>query len=219
MPPERARQIRPSVRTSFWRSRLLYSGGEAVRREQPLELQTSTPELVSRQVRRESGQENWYAVYTWARHEKKVATQMQFRKLRGFLPLYRSLHRWKDRCKEVELALFPSYVFVCLSLSDRLRVLEIPGVVGFVTAGGKPAPLPEPEIGALLCGATGNVRIEPHPYLRVGSQVRLRSGPMAGLEGVLLRRKENAGLRLVVSIEMLMRSVAVEVDEADVQPF
>lgn len=183
-----------------------------------MELQTSIPELASQHLRGESGQENWYAVYTWARHEKKVAAQMQVRSLRGFLPLYRSLHRWKDRCKEIELALFPSYVFVCLSLSDRLRVLEIPGVVSFVSRGDKPAPLRELEMAPLLRGATGSVRIEPHPYLRVGRKMRMRSGPMAGLEGVLVRRKEGAGLRLVVSIEMLMRSVAVEVDEADVQP-
>jgi transcription antitermination factor NusG len=184
--------------------------------EKMLQLQTPIPELVPPQLSLESTDENWYAVYTWARHEKKVAEQIRLRQLRGFLPLYRSIHRWKDRRKEVELALFPSYVFVHLALTHRLRVLQIPGVVGFVTVGSKPAPLPDPEIGPLLRGADGNVRIEPHPYLRVGRQVRLRSGPMTGLEGILVRRKES--LRLVVSIEMLMRSVSVEVDEADVQP-
>ncbi len=157
----------------------------------------------------------WYAVYTRARHEKQVGEQMERRRLNGFVPLYRATHRWKDRRKEVVLALFPSYVFIHLALQDRLRVLEIPGVVNLVGSQGKPIPLPEEEIEPFR-RASGSVRMEPHPYLRTGHRVRLRRGPMTGLEGVLLRRKE--GLRLVVSIEILMRSVAVEVDETDVEP-
>ena len=157
----------------------------------------------------------WYAAYTWARHEKRVAEQMRQRHLSSFLPLYRSIHRWKDRHKEVELALLPSYVFVQLVLRDRVRVLEIPGVVHIVSARGVPVPLAEHEIDSLRRGMDGSLRMEPHPYLQAGRRVRVRSGPMAGLEGILLRRKE--GLRLVVSIEILMRAVAVEIDEADVQ--
>jgi len=157
----------------------------------------------------------WYAVYTWARHEKCVAEQMGQRQLNSFLPVYRSIHRWKDRRKEVELALFPSYVFVHLDLKDRVRVLEIPGVVHIVSALGVPVPLAEHEIETLRRGVEGKVKMEPHPYLQAGRRVRVRSGAMAGLEGILLRRKE--GLRLVLSIEMLMRSVAVEIDEADGQ--
>jgi transcription antitermination factor NusG len=136
--------------------------------------------------------------------------------MQSFLPLYRAVHRWKDRTKEVDLALFPGYVFVHLALRDRLRVLEIPGVVRFVSFQGKPAALPETELESLRRGLAGSMHMTPHPYLQVGRRVRLRSGPMAGLEGILRRRKE--GLRLVVSIEMLMRAVAVEVDEADVGP-
>src|SRR5438874_10240786 len=158
----------------------------------------------------------WYAVYTIARHEKRVAEQMELRRLRGFLPLYRAMHRWKDRQKQVDLALFPSYVFVHLALKERVRVLEITGVVSFVCSQGRPAPLPADQIEPLLRGTNGRVRIEPHPYLQAGHRVRLRSGAMAGLEGTLLRRKE--GLRLVVSVELLMRSVALEIDEADVEP-
>lgn len=158
----------------------------------------------------------WYAVYTCARHEKRVAQQMELRSLRGFVPLYRATHRWKDRRKEIELALFPSYVFVYLALKDRLRVLEIPGVVNLVSSQGKPVPLADEEIEPFRRGARGGVRLEPHPYLQAGRRVRLCRGPMAGLVGILVRRKE--GLRLVVSIEILMRSVAVEVDETDVEP-
>ena len=164
----------------------------------------------------ECRQDSWYAVYTCPRHEKCVAEQVERRQMQSFLPLYRTVHRWKDRSKEVDLALFPGYVFVHLTLKDRLRVLEIPGVVRFVSFQGKPAALPETELESLRRGFAGRVRMTPHPYLQIGRRVRLRSGPMAGLEGVLRRRKE--GLRLVISIEMLMRAVAVEVDQADVVP-
>jgi transcription antitermination factor NusG len=159
---------------------------------------------------------NWYALYTCPRHEKRVAEQIEQRHISCFLPLYRSVRRWKDRRKELELALFPGYVFVRIEPQTRLRVLNLPGVVRMVTFNGQPAALPEAEIESLRRGLAGRARMAPHPYLQMGRRVRLRSGPMAGLEGTLSRRKE--GLRLVVSIEMLMRAVAVEVDEADVAP-
>jgi transcription antitermination factor NusG len=163
----------------------------------------------------ESAKPNWYAVYTCARHEKCVAEQMGRREIRAFLPVYRSVRRWKDRRKEVEMALFPSYVFVRVALQERPRVLEIPGVVSIVGAGGKPAPLADHEIEPFLQGIKGCLKMEPHPFLRVGRRVRLRSGPMAGLEGILLRRKDD--VRLIISLEILMRAVAVEIDEADVE--
>jgi len=168
-------------------------------------------------ARGDSGVEaNWYALYTCPRHEKRVAEQIQQRRISCFLPLYRSVRRWKDRRKELELALFPGYVFVRVALQDRFRVLQLPSVVRFVSFNGHPVALPEAEIESLRRGLEGCVRMAPHPYLQIGRRVRVRNGPMAGLEGILQRRKE--GLRLVVSIEMLMRAVAVEVDEADVEP-
>lgn len=157
---------------------------------------------------------NWYALYTCPRHEKRVAQQIEQRHISCFLPLYRSVRRWKDRRKELELALFPGYVFVRIAPQNRLHVLKVPGVVRLVTFNGLPSALPESEIESLRRGLAGHVRMTPHPYLQVGRRVRVRSGPLAGLEGILRRRKE--GLRLVVSIEMLARAVAVEVDEADV---
>jgi len=181
-----------------------------------LEQISAIPNVVSTRHPEVQMDEKWYAVYTWAHHEKRVAEQLEQRQLRNFLPLYRAMHRWKDRRKEVELALFPSYVFVQLSLQHRLRVLEIPSVVHLVSFQGKPAPLPEHEIEQLRQGVDGRVRMGPHPYLQAGQRVRVRSGPVAGLEGILVRRKE--GARLVVSIEILMRAVAMEIDEADVQP-
>jgi transcription antitermination factor NusG len=181
-----------------------------------MELNTAILEMPPVAQPFELAKPNWFAVYTCARHEKCVAEQMARREIRAFLPVYRSVRRWKDRRKEIEMALFPSYVFVRVALRERLRVLEIPGVVGIVGAGGKPVPLADQEIEPFLHGVEGCLKMEPHPFMRVGRRVRVRSGPMAGMEGVLLRRKE--GVRLIVSLEILMRAVAVEIDEADVEP-
>lgn len=155
----------------------------------------------------------WYALYTHARHEKYVAKQLEERGIDYFLPLYRTWHRWKDRRKQVELALFPSYVFVRICMAARLRVLSIAGVVHLVTFNGQPAALPEREIEALRNVLVKEIYAEPHPYLTVGRKVRLCQGPLLGTEGVLVRWKDK--LRVVISIEVLMRAVAVEVDAAD----
>lgn len=129
--------------------------------------------------------------------------------------MYRSVRRWKDRRKQLELPLFPGYVFVRISLSERLRLLNLPGVVHIVTFNGKPVPLSETEIQSLH-DLSGNPRVQPHPYLTVGRKVRVKGGPMLGLEGILVRRKDK--MRLVLSIELIMRSLAVEIDEIDVEP-
>lgn len=158
---------------------------------------------------------SWYALYTTARHEKVVAKQLEQRCIETFLPLYRSWHRWKDRRKLVELALFPSYVFVRIDTHERLRVLQVPGAVSLVMFNGQPAPLPEQEINSLREGLEHEVYAEPHRYLRIGKRVRVARGPMAGIEGILSRKKDK--YRVVISIEALMRSVAVEVDSADLE--
>jgi transcription antitermination factor NusG len=161
-------------------------------------------------------QPHWYAAYVCARHEKQVVLQLQERRVNCFLPVYRSLRRWKDRRKELELVLFPGYVFVHLDLKDRLRVLQLPSVVRFVSFNGQPAPLPDSEIEILSKGLASGIRAEPHPYLKVGHRVRVRSGPLAGAQGILQRKKDK--FRVVLSIDLIMRSVAVEVDEADIEP-
>ena len=160
------------------------------------------------------GVSRWYAAYTCTNHERRVAQQLDEREVENFLPLYRSVRRWKDRRKELQLALFPSYVFVHMDVRDRLRVLQLPGVVSFVTFGGTPAPLLDGEIETLRRGSACPSQIAPHPYLKVGRRVRVASGPFAGTEGILVRRRDSC--RVVVSIDLLMRSVAVEVDEADI---
>ena len=158
----------------------------------------------------------WYAVYTCVRHEKTVGRQFAERNVDCFVPLYRSVRRWKDRRKTLELALFPGYVFVRIALNERLKVLQVPSVVSLISFNGRPAPIEEKEIELLRQSLATDVRIEPHPYLTVGRRVRLKTGPLAGAEGILVRRKDSC--RLVMSIDLLMRSVAVEVDEADVEP-
>lgn len=158
---------------------------------------------------------NWYALYTCPRHEKSVAHQIEQRSISCFLPLYRSVRRWKDRRKELELALFPGYVFVQLALEDRFRVLQLPSAVRLVSFHGQPAVLPAAEIDALRQRLAGGCA-EPHPYLRAGRRVRVCGGPMQGLEGIIVRRKDRC--RLVFSLDLIMRSVAVEIDESDVEP-
>jgi transcription antitermination factor NusG len=159
---------------------------------------------------------HWYAAYTCAKHEKRVATELGAREVQHFLPLYSSVRRWKDRQVELQLALFPGYVFVRLALRDQLQVLQIPSVVRLVGFGGLPTALPDVEMEILREGFFQGLRAEPHPFLTIGRSVRITAGPFAGLEGVLKRKKSS--LRVVVSLELIQRSVAVDVDAADVRP-
>lgn len=161
-------------------------------------------------------QQKWYAVYTCARHEKRVADQLEHKSIETFLPLYETVRRWKDRRKHLELPLFPGYVFVRLALKDRLQVLEIPSVVRLVGFNGRPSSLPDLEMEALRNSLSRRLPLEPHPYLNTGVRVLVRSGPLQGLEGVLIRRRKR--LRFVVSLHLIARSVTAEIDEADLQP-
>jgi transcription antitermination factor NusG len=164
----------------------------------------------------EQNESRWYAAYTSANHEKRVAEQLGLRDVEHFVPLYSSVRRWKDRRVVIQLPLFPGYVFVRIALSNRLRVLQVPGVANLVSFDGKPAPLPQREVEALRTSLDASVRIQPHPYLTVGRRVRIRSGPLSGVEGFLTRKKNLS--RLVISLDLISRSVAVEVDALDVEP-
>jgi transcription antitermination factor NusG len=156
---------------------------------------------------------NWYAAYTCANHEKRVAEQLNERNIESFLPLYETVRRWKDRRVQLQLPLFPGYVFVRLPLRERLRVLQLPSVVHLVSFNGLPAPLPETEIKSIRCLLNRQRRAKPHPYLSVGRRVRIKTGALCGHEGILVHRKGN--FRVVLSIELLMRSIIVDVDLAD----
>lgn len=158
----------------------------------------------------------WFAAYTSPRHEKRVVQQMEGHGMHCFLPLYKSVRRWRDRRKQLELPLFPGYVFVRMAIQDRLHVVRLPGVVQLVSFNHRPVALPDAEIEALRQGLAGNVCVQPHPFLKVGRRVRVHSGPMAGTEGILVRKKDKS--RVVLSIELIQRSVAMEVDETDIAP-
>jgi transcription antitermination factor NusG len=155
----------------------------------------------------------WYAAYTRAHHEKRVAEQLALRSVENFLPLYESTRRWKDRRVQLQLPLFPGYLFVRLALRDRLQVLEIPSVVRMVGFNGHPAVLADKEIQALRISTTN--RLEPHPYLTVGRRVRIKRGPLEGVEGILIRKKN--AFRVVLSIDLIMRSASVEIDAGDIE--
>lgn len=158
----------------------------------------------------------WYAAYTSANHEKRVAAQFAQRSVEHFLPLYQTVRRWKDRRVQLQRPLFPGYVFVRLALRDRLQVLQVSGVANLVGFCGTPAALPQAEIDALRSSFLNGVRAEPYPYLTVGRRVRVKSGPLVGMEGILVSKK-NQG-RLVISLDLILRSVAVEVDGLGLEP-
>jgi transcription antitermination factor NusG len=159
---------------------------------------------------------HWYAAYTSANHERRVAQQVERRSLECFLPLYESVRRWKDRRVRLELPLFPGYVFVRMALRDRLRVLQIPGVARLVGFDGHPAPVPNEDIEAIRACLAGRHPIEPHCYVQRGQRVLVLSGPLAGLTGIVVRQKKRT--RFVISLDLLMRSVSVELDIADFNP-
>ena len=157
----------------------------------------------------------WYAAYTSANHEKRVAQQLEWRSVEHFLPVYESVRRWKDRRVRLQLPLFPGYVFVRLALRDRLRVLAVPGVARLVGFNGHPTPVPAVDIEAIRASLAGNRDVQPHPYVRCGQRVRVLSGPLAGFSGIVVRQKNRT--RFVVSFDVLERSVAVEMDDSDLQ--
>jgi transcription antitermination factor NusG len=157
----------------------------------------------------------WYAAYTNANREKRVAEQLVRRSVDHFLPLYESMRRWKDRKILLRLALFPGYVFVRLALCDRLQVLLVPGVAKLVGFNGTPTALPQEEIDALKKSLVCGVRAEPHPFLSVGRRVRVKAGPLEGIEGIVIRRKNR--LRLVISLDLIRRAAAVDIEAADLE--
>lgn len=159
---------------------------------------------------------SWLAACVRSRHEKKVAQQLERSALECFLPLYQAVHRWKNRKAVVSLPLFPGYIFTRVVPRERRRILTTPGVVKLVSFQGQPAVIPESEIESLRLLLSKSAHMEPHPYLTVGRRVRITHGPFIGTEGILLRRKGR--LRFVLSVHLVARSVAVEVDICDLSP-
>ena len=159
--------------------------------------------------------EPWRAIYTRHQHEKMIAQVLSAKGLQVFLPLYNSTRRWKDRTVQLSLPLFPCYLFLRGMEERRLEVVTTPGIVSVLTVNGEPAAIPESEIESVRRAIERGNRVEPHPFLRCGDRVRVVAGPLQGLEGILVRKKNLC--RLVLSVELLERSAAVEVDVSSVE--
>jgi transcriptional antiterminator NusG len=158
--------------------------------------------------------ERWYAAYIVTRHEKVVAQQLLRRGLESFLPLYRATRRWKNRRAQVELPLFPGYLFVRINIVERVRALEVPGVVHIVSVRGEPVALPDGEIESLRTAMQLRTS-EPCSYLASGQRIRIKAGPLQGLEGVVVRQDRQT--RIIVSVDFIQRSTAVELWPEDLE--
>jgi len=173
-----------------------------------------TKAFLSDQTTAGSEPQFWYAAYTASRHEKTVAEHLRQRDVECFLPLYESVRRWNNGRHLVQLPLFPGYVFVRMAMRDKLRVLQVPGLAQLVSFQGAPAALPEAEIETLRTALQSGVTAQPYRYLNVGSKVEISRGPLQGMRGILLRHQGQ--FRVILSVEMIMRSMVIEVDALDI---
>src|SRR5580704_7926915 len=162
--------------------------------------------------------ESWYGLQTSPRHEKMVAHRLEERGVTAFLPLVSEEHRWSDRKKTVQVPLFSCYVFekFALNRSERLRVLRVDGVFGLVGDRGEGTPIPDDQIAAVQSLVETQLPWSTHPFLKIGQRVRIRSGVLDGLEGILVSR--NGDRSLVISVEAIQRSLAVRVEGYEVEP-
>jgi transcription antitermination factor NusG len=175
-----------------------------------------SPAVTSRVSSQDCITRQWFALYTCANHEARVAENLGFRLVEYFLPLFRSTRRWKDRRVHLELPLFPGYVFVRIAVRNRIQVLQVPGVVRLVGFDGVPAVLPDEQINALKRALEAGLIAEPHPYLTVGRQVRIKGGPLQGQEGIVIRKK--GAMRVVVSLAQISCSMIADVEATDIEP-
>ena len=158
----------------------------------------------------------WLAAYTRSQHESHVADQLAVKGVESLLPNYERFARWSDRIRRSRAPLFPGYVFVHVSHEERIPVLQTSGVVNIVSVAGRPARLGDEEIERVrTCGTHANL-VEPHPFLKIGQRVRVKHGPFAGWEGILVQKQN--GARLVIVVEQIMKSVAINLHGADVEP-
>lgn len=164
----------------------------------------------------QTGTSPWYALYTRHQHEGSVAASLTRNGIENFLPTYSSVRKWKDRTKVLSLPLFPSYVFLHGALDRRVKVLSTPGVYSIVGFGGSPVAISQAEIEAIRKAVQSGLPAEPHPYLQCGDRVRVKAGLLEGIEGILTRKKSS--YRLILSAEVLQKSIAVEVDAFSVEP-
>ena len=152
----------------------------------------------------------WLAIYTRHQHEKLAARCLAYKGFEVFLPVYNALHRWSDRVKELSLPLFPGYVFLRGGHGQQLPILTTLGVAGLVKFAGTSAVISDAEIESIRRALLNGAHIEPHPFLKCGDWVRVKGGPLENMEGILVRDKNKS--RLVLSVELVQKSVSVEVD-------
>jgi transcription antitermination factor NusG len=163
-----------------------------------------------------AGRLPWFALHVRTRHEAGVAAHLEGMGYEDFLPLYKTRTRWSDRTKEIEAPLFPGYLFCRFDPQNRLPILKTPGVIQVVGYSRQPIPVEETEIEAIQALVASGIPSQPWPYLEVGEKVRIESGPLRGREGVLVEFKGTH--RLILSVALLQRSVAVEIETALVKP-
>jgi transcription antitermination factor NusG len=161
---------------------------------------------------------SWFAIQTWPQYEKKVATEFQRKDVEVFLPLLSSKRKWSDRYTTVQMPLFPNYVFVRIdeSLNARIGVLRTNGVTGFVGVRGKGVSIPEAQIESVRLLVASGVPFQHHPLLAIGKRVRIRGGSLDGIEGTLLAKNDD--LSLLVSIQLIQRSLAIRVAGYRIEP-
>jgi transcriptional antiterminator NusG len=156
----------------------------------------------------------WYAIYTAPRHEKAVAKQLDAQHIENYLPLYFATRFWNNRKVSVELPLFPSYLFAKMCLSDRGAVLALTGVIRLVSFNNNAVAITDDEINRLK-SSLAIFKAKPYPFLAIGRCIRVKSGPFAGMEGKILRRKGD--MRLVLSLEFIQSAIIVELDAVEIQ--
>ena len=154
----------------------------------------------------------WYALSVKHQHERAVRLALEFNGFEALAPTYRARRRWSDRVKEVDLPLFSGYVFCRFAVAERVRVMDAPGVAKVVEFGGTPAEVSEAEVAAIRAVMDSRLPVRPWPYLKLGDRVRVEHGPLRGLEGTLLREVVRERWQLVIGVEMLQRSLAVELE-------
>ena len=190
------------------RSEYLSEDGEALLNKEKFMMATKETIL-------ESNSQQWYAVYANSRHEMVVNEKLRMREIESFLPIQRSVRRWKNGCKKtLELPLFPSYLFVRIGRKERGRVLGTPGVISLVGSAIEPVPVPDREIEMLRQGISERV-YEPHQYLSVGQKVRIKNGAMKDMVGILVRKKNDA--RVVLNVDIIRQGVAVDIDMDEIE--
>jgi transcription antitermination factor NusG len=157
----------------------------------------------------------WFAVWTRSRHEQVVRSQLDDKQVTSFLPTLTKWSRWRDRRKQIDVPLFPGYVFARFATHERLAVLKCSGVVSLVSVNGSPVPIPEHEIEGIRQLVASTLPYDPCPTIKTGAMVEVTHGPLKGVVGRLTRKGTQA--RLILAVNLIGQGVSVQVDAADVR--